>query len=873
MNNQFSFASAQGPPKVRVPTMIESAPLQHSIEFPKTEAVIETLPNGLEVILKRDASAPVVSVQAWCRTGSIYEADLLGSGVSHLVEHMVFKGAGERDASRIAQDVQSEGGYINAYTSFDRTVYWIDAPSTGLKTAVDVVASLATKATFPIDEFEREKDVIRREIDMGKDDPGRESSRLLFSTVFRKHPYREPVIGHLDVFNSVTHEQMSDYYRRHYIPNNMFFIVVGDIDVAETLDLISKAYEGIDRCGYDPVLLPDEPKQLGAREAHEAFDTQLTKLCLGWRIPALTHPDMPALDVLASVLGSGRSSRLYRKIRENDGLAHAIGAFSYTPTHGGIFAISADLDPEMRDALQMAVRALLDELVNDGVTEAEVAKARRMTLSDQLDSLTTMRGQASDLGSNWLSASNLEFTREYLSSIAAVNPEDVQSIAEKYLIDPTLTITSLNPRTSKTSVETPAIVSRVSEIKKEVLSNGATLVTREDKRLPLVSIYANFRGGLLSETPKTNGLGKLHARTLLKGTPSRSAEEINATIEEAGGSIGASTGGSSIGVSIDVLQPDIGLATEILSDVLLHPTFPGPAVDREKKAIIAGIKAQEDQLVQVAFRELRSSLFPASHPFHMPATGSEESVTALSADLLPGFHQQHMQSENAVISAFGAIDSGRLRDSLEAALDSMPRGIRRETEPSVLAAKPEPGLVEQDITRDDKRQAVLAIAFPAPPLVSDRRDALDLLNEACSDMASRIFIRIREELGLAYYVSSTQILGMAPGAFVFYLGTSPEQLELAEKELLSEIDNLTNEGLTADELARAQKQMIGKQTIQNQSNAALARQVALDELYGLGIHAHRDFANRIIAVTQDEILDTARQTFASGHRAIVRVRP
>ena len=652
-----------------------------TIEFPKTDAIIEILPNGLQVVLKTDRSAPVASVQAWCRTGSIFEGPLLGSGISHLVEHMVFKGAGYRNTASIAQDVQKEGGYINAYTSFDRTVYWIDTPSSGIKTAIDVVASLVTTATFPENEFEREKDVIRREIDMGKDDPGRESSRLMFSTVFQKHPYREPVIGHLDVFNSVTHAQMTDYYRTHYIPNNVFFVIVGDVDKEEVLAMVAAAYDGIERRAYEPVIVAPEPKQLGRREAHMEFDTQLTKLCLGWRIPGLTHPDMPALDVLASVLGSGRSSRLFREIREKQSLVHAIGAFSYTPAQEGIFAVSADLDPDKAEATQAAVHAQLDRIKTDGISEAELGKALRMSLSDQLDTLTTMRGQAGDIGSNWLSAGNLDFTREYILGLANVRPEDVRAVAAKYLVDQTLTVTSLNPRSTASSITAITKSSRAGEITRTTLSNGLTLLTREDMRLPLVTFYSNFRGGLLSETPATSGLGKLHARTMLKGTESRTAEEIHLIIEEAGGSIGASAGGSSLGLALEVLQPDTPLALEVLADVLLHASFPEKEIYREKEALIASIKAQEDQLVQVAFKELRRALFPAVHPFHMSPSGTEESVATLGRSLLPEFHADHVRGGNGVISVFGAIRADEIRDQLEELLAAMPPGERRVTSP------------------------------------------------------------------------------------------------------------------------------------------------------------------------------------------------
>ena len=843
-----------------------------TIEFPRTDATIETLPNGLQVIFKVDGSAPVASVQAWCRTGSIFEGPLLGSGISHLVEHMVFKGAGARDAASIAQDVQKEGGYINAYTSFDRTVYWVDSPASGVKTAIDVVSSLVAKATFPLDEFEREKDVIRREIDMGRDDPSRESSRLMFSTVFQKHPYREPVIGHLEVFNELTHQQLREYYGAHYIPNNVFFVVVGDVDPKQSLAMLESAFEGVERQAYEPVVVPHEPKQLGKREAHEAFDTKLTKLCLGWRIPGLTHPDMPALDILASVLGSGRSSRLFREVREEQRLVHTIGAFSYTPAEEGIFAVSADLDPDKSDATQAAVHLQLDRVKSDGISEAELGKAQRMSLSDQLDTLTTMRGQAGDLGSNWLSAGNLDFTREYILALANVSLDDVRAVAQRYLVDRTLTVTSLNPRVTETPASAPLIRSTNSETSKTDLSNGLTLVTREDQRLPMVTFYANFRGGLLSETQARNGIGKLHARAVLKGTESRSADEIHLAIEEAGGSISASSGGSSLGIALEVLQPDTSLAVEIFSDILLHPTFPAREVDREKEALIAGIKAQEDQLVQVAFRELRKALFSEVHPFHLNPSGSEESVAALQRSMLPDFHADHIRGGNGVITVFGAIRPEEIRDRLEEALAPIPQGPRHETSSAILQATG-PRQEEVSISREDKRQAVLAIAFPAPPLVTEHRFALDLIDEACSDMASRIFLRIREELGLAYYVSSAQVLGMAPGAFVFYLGTSPEQLDLAERELLKEIDKLCQEGLSADELHRAQMQSIGKQAIQNQSNAALARQVALDELYGLGMDAHNRLSSEILAVSEADILTAARSVFLAERRVTVKLHP
>jgi zinc protease len=187
-----------------------------SLEFPPTGAAFFTLPNGLEIFVKEDHNAPLISAQAWVRTGSIHEGHLRGTGVSHLVEHMVFQGAGERGPGELAKAVQDNGGYLNAYTSFDRTVYWIDTLSEGLETALHVLADLTTRATFPHAEFEKEKDVIRREIDMGLDDPDNAASRLLFSTVFHLDPRRHPVIGHRHLFDAIRHQDLTNYHRARY---------------------------------------------------------------------------------------------------------------------------------------------------------------------------------------------------------------------------------------------------------------------------------------------------------------------------------------------------------------------------------------------------------------------------------------------------------------------------------------------------------------------------------------------------------------------------------------------------------------------------------------------------------------------------------
>ena len=207
-------------------------------------------------------------------------------------------------------------------------------------------------STLPAEEYAREQEVIRREFAMGMDDPDRMAGQLLFATAFQRHPYRLPVIGHIDIYNQLTRDQVMQYYKARYVPNNLTFVIVGDVDAEAVYRQLGDFFKDHPARSLTPVYIPSEPPQLGRRVVHEEFATELTRLSLAWHIPEITHPDVPAIDLLSTVLGDGRSSRLYRRVREEAGLAYGISAFSYTPGDPGLLGIDATVDPAKREATQ-----------------------------------------------------------------------------------------------------------------------------------------------------------------------------------------------------------------------------------------------------------------------------------------------------------------------------------------------------------------------------------------------------------------------------------------------------------------------------------------------------------------------------------------
>jgi len=838
---------------------------------------LTTLENGLVIIVREDHSAPVVSAQAWAMTGSIHEGKWLGAGLSHVLEHMLFKGTTTRPGSRIDQEVQEAGGYMNAYTSFDRTVYHIDVPNTGATTAIDILCDIMLHASLPPDELAKELDVIRREMDMGQDDPGRRSGRRLFETAYTRSPYRFTIIGYLDIFNDLKPEDIRAYYHEKYAPNNVFYVVAGDVQRDEVVEQIKKAYAQSKLRALPPNFLPAEPKQTAPREIIEEAPIEIGHLHFAWHIPELRHPDVPILDVLAVLLGSGRSSRLYQQVRERQGLVHHADAWTYNPGSTGLFGMSAIVDADKFEAARDAMLAEIEKVKSMLVSADEVKKAVKQFISATLATRKTMEGQANDLGGSWLAANNLTFSERYLAAVKRVSHADVQRVAREYLTAENRTLYALLPNGTTPKISTAVEKNVDSPIQKFDLPNGLRLLVKENHRLPFVEFRAAFQGGVLAEIAENNGITQLLTRMLLKGTKTRDAEKIATEIESVGGHLDSYGGNNSFGVNAEVLSSDFATGLDLLADVLLNPTFPDNALEREREVQIASIYEQKDNLLKSAGNAMRRTLF-GNAGYGLDTLGTEESVTKLQAADLKSFHQKLVVPNNCVLAIYGDVKATEVKAAVEKLLGGW-RGAPGTVPASSSSylnsrhAGTVPGTPKRVEETRDKKQAVIVLGFAATTMHDEDRYALDLLQEACSDLGSRLFLRVREKLGLAYYVGAQHFPGLAPGYFAFYAGTEPTKVGLVEQEFLKETELLRTEGLTAEELKRAKAKIIGQKKISRQDLGSLASLTALDELYGLGYQRTELDDAKFESVTLEQVKAVAQKYLKPDAFVVSVVKP
>lgn len=834
------------------------------MDYPATQATVETLPNGLTLILDPDPAAPVVSAQFWIGSGSMHEDEHLGGGLSHFLEHMVFKGTRDYDGDALADAVQAAGGHWNAYTSFDRTVYFIDGPAVSLEEFLKILTGLVFFPTLPESEFEREKDVIRREIDMGLDDPDHASTRLLLATAFALDPRRHPVIGHRHLFDALRHEDLLGYHRARYTPELCHVVISGDFNPEQARETLAALSDGIlPRGGREPLAASDFP-QLGPRRARETFAIPASRISLAWKTPPLDHPTTPAFDVLAAILGRGRASRLHRRLRDERELALEISAFSWsTPGRDGLLAASADAEPAKRDAL---IDAILEEIsaIATGDLDGELAKAKRQIAGSQFRALTTASGRASDLGSNWHEARDLDFTRRHLATIQAVTADDVRRAAAT-LTESRLTLTILDPLDAPPPARTAKAQRRREEIETHTLPNGLRFALVPDRRVPLVHLQAAARAGLLSESPATNGINQLLAASLPKGTATRSAHELSFTLESLGAAIGAAAGNNAMLLQSNGLAPDLAVIADVFGDVLRQPSFPADAVEREKSSQRATLEEALSDPLHSGFRALRQAIFAGSG-YGLDALGTLEALAALDRDQLAAHHVRHFNANNLTLVLAGDFEPAAARDLLEETFAGIAPGEPWQPPGSRLA----PGAAP--LVRLPKKQAVLAIGFPGSSINGPDRYALGMLQEYAGDMAGPLFTRIREELGLAYQVGATQFLGYDAGLFTFYVATSPEQADLARDELLAEIGKIAAVGIPDDAFERVRSTVISGLAIQQQSPSAVARLVALDLLFGHPADEYRRLPGIYAGLTAERVREVAANIFG-GPPTIATVLP
>lgn len=825
---------------------------------------VYTCKNGLTVIVNRQTAFPVVSVQVWVGTGAEHEEEYAGAGVSHLLEHMVFKGTRELNAQQLNEEVAALGGIWNAYTSTDRTVYHIDGPAAHWQRFNDILLQLVFAPTFPEDEFEKEREVIRREMAMYNDDPRDASYRALMGTLYKVHPKRLPVIGEQKLFDALSHADMVRYHARRYTPGNTFVCIAGDVEPQAVFAHLETATAAIPPTPAAAPVPVYEPRQWGNRLYRTEFAQPTSTLMLAWRIPNTQHPDAAALAVLASVLGDGRAAWLYKKFHDETAQAHDVSTSILPDKHGeGAFLIEADVERDMRDTLRNDLLAWVATLPQADFTQG-VARALRQIRAQRLRTLATVQGQAALTAICWHRSRNLQADTEWAEALQRVTPADLQRVCATYFGSERLVEVSVDPTGSNPAPAADTTTHGLPAPTEVTLANGLRVVMRVDKRVPMVYTRLAMVAGCRTETAATAGLNSLLSECLLKGTTTRNAAELADAVENLGGYINCSAGNNTLVMSTRALAEDATAMLAILADAALHPTFPAEAVAMAKEDMEADVLDALEDPASLAFRHVRQACFGEATYGNHP-DGTVQSIRNLTREHLVQQHARLMCTGNAALVITGDFDPAAMLTEAEKLFAAMPVG-------EAVCGTATPLQKAADLCIDsDKEQAVLVLAIPGHTATEDELLLQSIFTEWCRDMAGPIFSEIREKRGLAYYAAAADLPGTDAGCIYFYLGTAPQMLPQARAALEELLQTLATEGMPADALERTRSTMLTQRLLHEQSASKSCAAMAVNTVLGLPANHTDTLPARLRAITHEQMQTWIRRTLASPTRTWVTV--
>ena len=857
------------------------------------ETVERRLDNGLTVLARRIPGTDVAAVVTRVAAGYFNEADE-DAGISHVLEHMYFKGTARRGPGDIGREIRDAGGIVNAGTIYDRTSYYAVVPAEAVGRALDIHADALLYPVMDAGELARELRVIIEEARRKRDTPRAVAQESLFAAMFDRHRMRRWRIGSEEALASFDAGRVRAFHEANYRPANVVLSVAGAIDpdfvLAEAERLFGVMPAGLPRRERGPA----EPERREFRYREMSGPSHRDYIEWGWHTRPPLHEDGPVLDLLAVVLGQGRASRLYRGVRET-GRVQEIGASHYAPTELGVFTIGAVAEPGETAAALDAITSVVRTFREATVGAFEADRAKRIVEARVLRHLEIVNGQA-NLMADWQALGGWRLFDEYMDRLATVSAAELRDAADRYLDPRAATVLVYRADSGPTvgwslparsavgeppaatvpaatvpvggprAVPAAARATRVDEDIHVYQRGSLTVVVRPRRTAPLATIAFAFGAGESEEPEDRAGLTGLVTRTSLKGTATLDAAAIAERIESIGGVIGAGAGANMFEWSLGLPARHLTAGLEVLADIVLRPAFAEPEFEIERKTALGELDQVRDNMAAFPYRLMLEAAF-AGHRYGSTLETLESALRRASAGDLARWHDATVLRRPALVVVAGDVDPDTAAARV---LDRVPSPSGGATPAAVPVEGPRSPASR--VVLRETAQTAIALAFPGPARNHPDVDSLRVLAAAVGGLGGRLVEELRSRRSLAYTVSVTPITRLGAGLFSAYIATSPEREDEARTGLLEEIARLVEARLPDAEVDRARRFLIGSRRIQLQTNGARVAELARAIRLGRGIEEIRDFEARIHAQDPETIRAAAERWLDPGRIALGVVR-
>lgn len=836
-----------------------------------SQAQMYKLDNGQTVVVQEVKNNPIVTIDTWIKTGSIDEEDS-NNGVAHFLEHLFFKGTKTHEPGEFDKILETKGAITNAATSKDFTHYYITIPSKDFDLAMDLHGDMILHPLIPRKEMEKERKVVLEEISKDLNSPTKIMQDNLNSMLYTTHPYKRKVIGRSDVIETITRDQVLSFYNKNYSPSNMVTVIIGDVDANHAIEKTKEAFNAEYKKQTKTIYTKEAPLTKQQKKV-EYLDTESGYMVIGFRGTPIDDKDSYALDVLATILGDGRSSVLNQVLKEKKRIAFSVDAGNSTFRDDGIFYISANYEPTKCKIVQDTIFNEIEKIQKNGVTDDQLKLAKNIIERSTYYSRESITNIATEIGYTMALTNDIKFYDTYLDNIKNVSKEDVKKVAEKYLGINRSAVSIVLPKSAKEvpvaslTQQAPATAELVSEnaqTQKYKLSDGATMLYTPNNVNDIIAISIYAKGGQLAE--QKAGTANLTATAMMRGTKNYTSLELSQVLEDNGIKIQPSASADAFAINVLTTKDEYDKTLELLNEVVNNATFEDYEIDKVKTEKLNTIKRNKDVPLQRAIEEYRDLIYQNS-PYSISSKILEKNIPNITKEDIINYYNSIFAPKNLVISINGSIDKDKTIQDLNNIFK--PKENAKNFDFAQYNSKiPTVTTPRQTIQKVPTTEtAWILLGWQTNGVLNEKDYAtLQVIDSLLgSGMSSRLFKDLREQEGLAYQLGSGYSPNVLRGSFLLYIGTNPQTLDKAKSGLFAEITRLKTEYVGDKELQDAKEKLLGNYVIGLETNLDKASNIGWYEASTRGYEFKDKYEKLINSVTDSDIIEIANKYFTDDY--------
>jgi zinc protease len=806
------------------------------------------LPNNLETLFIDSPGSNAASVQIWFRAGSALE-NQENQGIAHFLEHMFFKGTEKRPGSALTHQVESFGGEMNAFTSFDYTCYYINSPNNHLPTVVEILMDMISNPVFKNEDIVPERGVVFEEYRRSQDNPGQFGFQRLQENCFQDG-YKHPILGAEKTIKNFSQDQLKNFRKNFYNLSNSLFVVAGDLKEKEKIVSIIEKYKVPEgpKSDFPKFSLKDQD----TFEVHQQ-DVKMSRLTLAISTPLLTDPKSPAEDLVLNCLGHGETSRLYRKLVAESSMANSVSASTMFMNKGGVHFINLTFPHKNLPKIIKSITSLWGDAIKDGFTKEEIGKIKNQYVASKIYEKETLESYAFSLGSGFAQTGNIFGHEEFLEKLKKTTLHQVnQSLLEisgrsihiglqipkeNSIEDATdqikkfqKSLKSLDKKSkpkSKTKTMKSDFDPQVQIVK---LKEGINLLYRKNETSPTFVFHGYIKGGLTDENPQSNGSYNLISALLTKGFKDISEKEIKHVIENNSANLNGFSGKNAYGLTLHGISENLPTLFPFFTGCFLKSKMAPKDFIHEREMVFRSLDNQDKNPLQQCFKKIDNLMF-FQHPYSMNILGSKESLKKLNSKKLLGIHKSNLKKKEILFSYCGNQELEEIIELLTDPLKLLP--ARKVKAP--LAKKINPITNQKEFITFDREQTQIFIGFPSGKMGDKENLYLKMLTTHFSGQSSELFVEVRDKKGLAYSAQPIHMQGLEGGYWGIYMASGHDKVKEAVKTIHEILDRVSQKGLKKEEFERIKSMIEGQDLINIQTNEDYANIYSIPLLQGLGV--------------------------------------